>query len=168
MTREWPFDTRGDRSRFDEDTRPVPVLSSGIGTAVRQTELADVPVRRVGGRAAGHARVDLGERVGTVGGPEADCARGEVNVVCEVVPVSGNELRCPLRLAVYIPTEGVVGRASFAIDETVFNFSAVRLQGKELNDATKGKCKYITSKKAIWCSKPGLGGFVDVVISEKW
>ena len=86
-----------------------------------------MPVRRVGGRAASHSRVDLCERVGTVGGPEADCARGEVNVVCEVVPVSGDELCRPLRLTVYIPAEGVVGRAGFTVDETVFDLSAMRL-----------------------------------------
>jgi len=125
-----------DRSRdwrlLDEDARPVPVLSGSVRATVRETQLANVPIRRVGRRAAADAGHDLHERGRAIGRPETARSAAEVDVVREVVPVVGNELSTPLRLTVGVPAEEVVGRTLLAVDQTVLDFREVAFEESDL------------------------------------
>jgi hypothetical protein len=58
-------------------------------------------------------------------------------------------LGAPLRLAVNVPAQGIVGRASLSVDQAVFDLSKVTLD-KKMSGKTEARVSWrLTSKKAI-------------------
>lgn len=82
----------GNRSLLHKDSRPEPILCSFVSAAVIKSQLSNMEVGRIGRSGSADSLYDLCERIGPVGGPQADRLRVEINVVGEVVPMAGLQL----------------------------------------------------------------------------
>lgn len=81
MAGERSSDGSGDGALFDVDTGPVPVFSCLARVAVRETELTDVPICRVGGASSRNTALDVNERIRSSRCPETETASAKVDVV---------------------------------------------------------------------------------------
>lgn len=146
-----PRNARRNRSLLNPNTRPVPVLRRRVRTTVGQTQLADVPVFRIGRRRRADGRHDLLQRIRAVGRPEADGPRVEVDVVRKVVPVVWHQLRRPLRDGLHVPAQRVI-RGGLSAQRAVFYFGEVALSSMSMYSTIqfrRGVRGRLASKKAI-------------------
>lgn len=108
LTCHWSSDARRDRPRLNIDTRPVPVFRSRVGSTIRETELADMPVLWITRCSYTNGSHYLCEGSRTIWRPKRYWTSTEVNIVRKVIPVSGNKLGRPLGLTVDTPAKRVI------------------------------------------------------------